>query len=120
MLSKELIAAILLIGFLATILGGVLTATSVGPDEESDLRILMTPWENILEFKVFWVADIIPLVYPSVPVLNALFRTVTFQSALFESAPGQYVQYILWLAFGIIIVIGFGMWLLGVIRGSGG
>lgn len=120
MLSKELIVAILLIGFLATLFGGVLTATSIGADEESDLQTLMSPVENFVKFKVAWVGGIFPILYPTLPWLGALLKTITFQSPLFENTAGQYVQWILWLGFGVVIFIGLGMWLVTVIRGGGG
>jgi len=120
MLSRELFVAVLLIGLLATILGGVLTATSLGADEESDLQILMSPVENLIQFKVVWVGGAFPLLIPTLPWLGALWNTLTFQSPLFENTAGQYVQWTLWLGFGVVIVIGLGMWLITVIRGGGG
>lgn len=120
MLSKELFAAVLLIGLLAAILGGALTATTIGADEEGNLKTLMSPLENFVRFKVILAGGVVPILYPTFPWIGALWNTITFQSPLFESIPGQYVQWALWTSFGVVIALGLGMWLVTVIRGGGG
>lgn len=120
MLSKEIFVAVLLIGLLATIFGGVLIAETLGADAESDLQILLSPIENFVSFKVIWIGGVFPLLYPTLPWLGALWNTITFQSPLFGSVPGQYVRWSLLVGFSVVIAIGLGMWLVTVIRGGGG
>lgn len=120
MLSKEFFAAIFLIFLLATILGGIMTASSVGEEEESMLQTIMSPLENFARFTgITWVAGVFPFPKVEFPWLSAMWNAITLDTALFEGIWGQYVKWALWMYFGVALIFGLGMWLVGVIRGSG-
>ena len=122
-LSKELIAAMVLIFILAAIIGGAVTGSTVGDTEQSTLQTLMSPFENFVRFKGFyWINDVIPTPIPKLefPWLSAAWNVITLDLALFDNVPGGYIKLGLWCLLGVSLVMGIGMWLASIIRRGGG
>lgn len=120
MLSKEFFAALFLIALLAAVLGGVIEGAPPGASEDVNmLQTLMAPIENFATIEWFAQGPFNPIPKVTFPWTDAFFHAVFFDTALFEGFYGGLVKWGLWALFGIPIVIGLGMWVIGVIRGSG-
>ena len=121
MLSKELLAAVVLIFVIAVIIGGPITGSSVGSTEQNTLQVLMSPFENFVRFTgITWVAGVLPFPKLEFPWAGALWQVLTLDLALFTTSTlGGYVRLGIYALLGVALAFGIGMWVIGVIRGSG-
>ena len=111
--------ALFLVFLLAVIVGGIPTGQYVGTEEVSVFQVLLSPFENFARVSGWTMAGIFPIPKVEFPWFSAMWTALVWDYSIFEGTYGTLIKYALWAFFSIPIVIGIGMWVAGLIRGSG-
>jgi len=121
MITRGLIAAVILTFLLATILGGVMEkqAPGAGEGDVDMLQTLMSPLTNFVKISFHNEEGSFTLI-PRVefPWISAMWHAILLDTALFEGYWGILIKYGIWALLGIPLIIGLGILIANLIRGS--